>query len=136
MRPRVCAAIIREDKILMVRHEHNGRSYWTLPGGGVEVGEDHEQAVIREVFEETHLQTKVVQFLFDEPYSNGTTYCYLAAVDGFGEAKLGSDPEEKELLPQDRILQEVNWHSLESKRSDRQVSKVLEWLSKNDNQAV
>ncbi|MCP4391574.1 MAG: NUDIX hydrolase, partial [Gammaproteobacteria bacterium] len=110
MRPRVCAAILREDKILMVRHEHNGRSYWTLPGGGVEPGERREQAVVREVLEETHLQAKVVRFLFDEPYSNGTTYCYLATVDGAEEIKLGSDPEEKDIPPQNRILQEVHWH--------------------------
>ena len=134
IRPRVCAAIIYEDKILMVRHKRNDRSYWTLPGGGVEEGENHEQAVMREVYEETHLQIKVIRFLFDEPYSNGTTYCYLAKVDGSEDAKLGSDPEEKEIPPRDRILQEVNWHSLESKRYDRQVSKVLECLSRNDNQ--
>lgn len=136
MRPRVCAAIIRENKILMVRHKYNGQKYWTLPGGGVEFGENHEQAIIREVLEETHLNIEVVQFLFEEPYTNGTTYCYLGKVDELAEANLGSDPEEKDLPPQDRMLREVDWHSLERMRNDRQVSKVVEWLSKNRNQAV
>ena len=136
MRPRVCAAIIRDNKILMVRHEHEARSYWTLPGGGVEPGENIEQAVLREVLEETHLHIEVAQFLFEEPYTNGTTYCYLATVNELAEAKLGSDPEERDLPSQDRMLQEVDWHSLESMKNDRQVSKVLEWLSKNGNQAV
>ena len=49
MRPRVCAAILRGNEILMVRHEHDGRKYWTFPGGKVEPGETPEQAVLREV---------------------------------------------------------------------------------------
>ena len=129
MRPRVCAAIIQDDKILMVRHKHKGREYWTLPGGGIEEGESHEQALVREVFEETQLKAKVIKFLFDEAYSKGITYCYLAAIDGNGEAKLGSDPEDFNKPPQDRILQEVKWLLMENMRNDRQVSKVMKYLS-------
>ena len=35
------AAILRGDQILMIRHrEHaDGRTYWVLPGGGIEAGE-------------------------------------------------------------------------------------------------
>lgn len=58
----------------MVWHEHDGQSYWTLPGGGVESGESFEQAVIREVFEETHLHVNVGKFLFEEPHIHGTIY--------------------------------------------------------------
>jgi 8-oxo-dGTP diphosphatase len=129
MRPRVCAAIIQDDKILMVRHKHKGREYWTLPGGGIEEGESHEQALVREVFEETQLKAKVIKFLFDEAYSKGITYCYLAAIDGNGEARLGSDPEDFNKPPQDRILQEVKWLLMENMRNDRQVSKVMKYLS-------
>jgi len=32
---RVCGAVIRENQILMVRHQHDGLDYWTLPGGVV-----------------------------------------------------------------------------------------------------
>jgi len=42
----------KENKILMV---HNKGSGWSLPGGAVEEGETLEQAVIREVKEETNL---------------------------------------------------------------------------------
>ncbi len=74
----MCAAIIRNEHILMVRHEGDGDNFWTLPGGGVETGENHEQAVIREVLEETCLHVKVIGTLFKEPYSQGETTCYLA----------------------------------------------------------
>ena len=35
-----------------------GRAFWKLPGGLVEAGESIEQAVIREVWEETGVKTK------------------------------------------------------------------------------
>ncbi|MBC8496375.1 MAG: NUDIX hydrolase [Chloroflexi bacterium] len=129
MRPRVCAAIIREKKILMVKHEHKGQRYWTLPGGGVEAGERLEQAVIREVKEETHLLISDPKLLFEEPYSNGINYCFLATIGEEAEAKLGYDPEENEIPPQKRILQDVAWHSLKSMRFDSQISKVIELTS-------
>lgn len=36
---------------------------WTLPGGGIDFGEDPEDAVVREFFEETGLTVKVVKLL-------------------------------------------------------------------------
>lgn len=112
----------------MVKHQHNGRIYWTLPGGGVMEGESLEQTAIREVLEETSLDVKVVKFLFEEPYEYGISYCFLASIESEAEVKLGNDPEEKDVDFDLAMLQGVDWHSLESMKDDQQVSKVIALL--------
>jgi 8-oxo-dGTP diphosphatase len=52
----VSAAIFRDGRVLIVRRARPpAHGLYTLPGGGVELGETLEQAVIREVHEETGL---------------------------------------------------------------------------------
>jgi 8-oxo-dGTP pyrophosphatase MutT (NUDIX family) len=72
------AAILRGAEILLIKHrEHaDGRSYWVLPGGGIEAGETEIECVRREVCEETHLEVSVEALLLDEPpfYDNGGPY--------------------------------------------------------------
>lgn len=63
MRPylAVSAAIFRDGRVLIVRRARPpAPGLYTLPGGGVELGETLEEAVIREVREETALEIKPV----------------------------------------------------------------------------
>lgn len=55
-----CSAVIfdeRREKILMTRRSDNGR--WCLPGGGMDAGENAEEACMRELWEETGLKVHV-----------------------------------------------------------------------------
>ena len=53
----VSAAIERDGKVLLVRRARNpAKHIYTLPGGGVEIGETLIEAVTREVREETALE--------------------------------------------------------------------------------
>jgi 8-oxo-dGTP diphosphatase len=57
----VSAAIFRDGRVLIVRRGKPAHGVYTLPGGGVELGETLEQAVIREVREETGLDIEPLE---------------------------------------------------------------------------
>ena len=60
----VSAAIFRDGKVLIVRRGRApAQGVYTLPGGGVELGETLQEAVIREVREETALEIEPVELV-------------------------------------------------------------------------
>jgi 8-oxo-dGTP diphosphatase len=59
-RIRVSALLRWQDRILLIRHEKEGRGeYWLLPGGGVNVGESLVDALHRELAEEVGVGTEI-----------------------------------------------------------------------------
>lgn len=62
-RPTPCVGAVLVDvagRLLLVRRAHEpGRGRWSLPGGRVEPAETDEQALVREVVEETGLAVRV-----------------------------------------------------------------------------
>jgi 8-oxo-dGTP pyrophosphatase MutT (NUDIX family) len=115
-------AIFRNNQILLIKHrEHeSGRSYWILPGGGIEPGETEEDCVRRELKEETNLEVRIISLLLDEPdptsfYRLWKTYLCEPTV---GEASPGYEPE-PEAVSQYSIA-EIKWFDLHDE---------LEWPS-------
>jgi ADP-ribose pyrophosphatase YjhB (NUDIX family) len=64
LRIRVGGIYVKDEHLLLVRHLKNNRSYWLLPGGGVEVGETLPHALERESLEECGIVTRTEQLLF------------------------------------------------------------------------
>ncbi len=91
-------AIVNDGRVLLIRHqEHdNGRTYWLFPGGGIEPGESESECVQREMREETGLDVRVDDLIFDEPYPVVGVYVrrkmYLCTPLS-GEAAPGYEPE-------------------------------------------
>lgn len=57
------AVIERRGKILLTHWRRGHLHGWTLPGGGIEAGEDPRETVVREVLEETGLNARTGKLL-------------------------------------------------------------------------
>ncbi len=70
--PSVAAILFRESRVLLVkRNIEPGLGLWSLPGGFMETGETVEQAVVREVREETGFMCRPRQIIGLETYLGG-----------------------------------------------------------------
>jgi len=59
-KPAVAAVIVRDQEILLIkRGAEPGMGQWSIPGGSMNIGETIEEAVKREVLEETGLVVEV-----------------------------------------------------------------------------
>jgi ADP-ribose pyrophosphatase YjhB (NUDIX family) len=61
-RPSVYGVVIDNKKVVLLKNKSNGK-FW-FPGGGIELGERIEDALKREILEETGLNIKVGEMIF------------------------------------------------------------------------
>ncbi|HHU17609.1 MAG TPA: NUDIX hydrolase, partial [Clostridiales bacterium] len=136
-----------EGNILMVKQMHEGNDIWMVPGGGIEDGENSAEAAIREVFEETGLEIRIIRLLWhveevSETRGQRFVNFFLGERTG-GKLRLGTDPEfdssnqvlrevkflsKKEILNLERVYPEYLktelWEALEPKYFKNRVFKV------------
>lgn len=62
--PGVGAIVVGSQGVLLARRDKDpGQGLWSIPGGGVELGETQETTVTREVREETGVNCEVIEFV-------------------------------------------------------------------------
>lgn len=96
MRKAARAIIFKEDKILIMRRHKEGHEYFTLVGGRVNDDETPEEALRREVLEETGLQVTSARLVFieehPEPYNE--QYIFLCEATGKDDIAVQDSSEE------------------------------------------
>ena len=113
MRRAVRAIVVKDDHLLVMHRNKFGQEYYTLIGGGIDSGESHEQALLREVAEETGVQVARPELVVVEeagaPF--GTQYIYLCQYVS-GEPLLHADSEEAKVHALGQNLYTPMWLSL------------------------
>lgn len=84
MRKRSAAFIIQNQKILLFERHKNGLHYYAIPGGTVEKGESLEDALNREMLEETSLEIEINELVFKSvsPEYGECAYFTLKSFEG------------------------------------------------------
>ena len=111
-KPRVRAAgiLIKDNKVLLIRHQKGEDTYWLLPGGGVDYGETMEESLAREFSEECNIEVEVkgMAFVSQGIAPNGSKHIIhmsFAVEYKSGELMVGDEGILKEVryLPIDEI---------------------------------
>jgi mutator protein MutT len=122
--------IFREDQVLLIkRGMEPSLGQWSIPGGVVLVGETLEEAVRREIFEETHLEVqvltlvKVLERIFRD--SDGRVAYHYVLVDFLCHCLAGE-------LRSDSDAQDARFVNLQDLPSYRIAPITLEVISRAD----
>lgn len=97
--PVVAALVFLEDKLVIVSSKN--KDLWGLPGGYVSTGESLEEAITREILEETNLHARITGYLASYPMVKSErelVFIVFTAEVYDGELKAGDDVDELLLL--------------------------------------
>jgi ADP-ribose pyrophosphatase YjhB (NUDIX family) len=138
--PGVGALIIDGNRILLVeRGREPLKGYWSLPGGAVETGELLQDALRREVREETGLEIEVVQLIeiFERimPGENGRTEYHYILLDYLchptgGALAAADDASRVGWFTEDEIAAGKMGEKI-TRGTPRVIAKAFDWLRAN-----
>lgn len=110
------AIIIEGDKILVMYRNKHGSQYYTLVGGRVSEGETTDQALVREVREETGLQVTSARLVYFEPHPEpyNQQYIYLCEVAPHADIAIQEYSEEAFMNSLDANIHKPLWAEVRS----------------------
>jgi len=101
----VVGIIFSKDRKKVLLLKRRDVPVWVLPGGGVENTESLEKAVLREVWEETGLQTRLVRKVGEySPLNRLARHTHLYECEGLsGKLTTGEETREIQFFPLDQL---------------------------------
>lgn len=129
------AIIIKDECILVIRRVNGDRKYMVTPGGRIELNESREEALFREIDEETTVKIKNPRLVFiedpNQPEDWGLQYIYLCDYAS-GRPQLRADSEEVMLQAAGHGSYEPMWFPIDKLpdleypfKSERLVQEIL-----------
>lgn len=90
---RAVGIVIHNNCVLLIERRKEGKHYYVFPGGGVEIGESDQEAVVREIFEEASIvvevEREVYAHFYDQAHQGrGDQHFFLCKYIS-GDPKLG-----------------------------------------------
>jgi len=111
-RIRAVGIIVKNGKVLLMHRIKHGKEYYVFPGGGVEEGETAEQALLREINEETSLEIKIEKLLYHHIYDNDTEQFFYLCSYISGEPKLGNGNESRAMAKSTENFYNPIWYEI------------------------
>ncbi len=110
MRKAARAIIVHHQNLLVMKRNKFGQEYYALPGGGIETGETADQAVLREIKEETNLTVANPRLVYIEEANDlyGPQYIFVCDYQD-GDIKLQPDSIEAQLNKEGKNLFQPMW---------------------------
>ncbi len=116
--PVIIVGVYYKDELLLTKYAGGNYNNYALVAGFVEVGENLEQCVAREVFEEVGLKVKNIRYMGSQPWGLTQTLIsgFYAEVDGDKTVQLDVDD-----------LKEGTWFKREDLPRDNEGNASLTW---------
>lgn len=129
---RAVAIVIKDDNVLLMWRKSNGKEYYVFPGGGVKENESVEEAVLREVREETSLEIKIGKLLYHHHYINDSDQFFYLCSHVSGEPELGDSNEKEDMAKDESNFYQPLWIEVEKLRDLLLFPlEIRDWLIKD-----
>ena len=118
-RVRAAGIVLRDDMLLVTFRRRDGREYYTFPGGMIEENESPEEAVAREIKEETTIDVEVLNLSYElnRPGELPREFFYRCKYIK-GEPVLAQDSIERKINDPERNFFEPKWVKMADLQKD------------------